>query len=228
MENDETNDTSENLLHPANSGEIIHTDRQHYNSLHSSDSSEEQIDQDKVVVKLEDFKAELTNVVNILPPDCYKLREKDKFDIIKFTIKVKAVYIYQWEVYRKPNEIKKHFAEVLKELSKNYMTPTGEKLDIFTKVASWPDDSIQSHIQDIENYYKTLFQDLKIYNVLSFKEFFNISAGSFNQYNSGNKPFEGKCYKKADPKCIRTAFSIACKCIEYFAFSQYNLRWIVV
>ena len=228
MENDETNDTSENLLHPANSGEVIHTDRQHYNSLHSSDSSEEQIDQDKVVVKLEDFKAELTNVVNILPPDCYKLREKDKFDIIKFTIKVKAVYIYQWEVYRKPNEIKKHFAEVLKELSKNYMTPTGEKLDIFTKVASWPDDSIQSHIQDIENYYKTLFQDLKIYNVLSFKEFFNISAGSFNQYNSGNKPFEGKCYKKADPKCIRTAFSIACKCIEYFAFSQYNLRWIVV
>ena len=131
MENDETNDTSENLLHPANSGEIIHTDRQHYNSLHSSDSSEEQIDQDKVVVKLEDFKAELTNVVNILPPDCYKLREKDKFDIIKFTVKVKAVYIYQWEVYRKPNEIKKHFAEVLKELSKNYMTPTGEKLDIF-------------------------------------------------------------------------------------------------
>ena len=23
-------------------------------------------------------------------------------------------------------------------------------------------------------------------------------------------------------------FSYACKCIEYFAFSQYNLRWIVV
>ena len=223
----ESSENSENLLNPQMSGEIIFTDKQHSYSLHSQES-EEQIDQDKVVVKLEDFKAEYTNVINILPKDCYPLREKDKFDIIKFTIKIKAVYTYQWEVYRRPNEIKKHFAEVFSELSKNYMAPEGEKLDIFTKVSTWSDDSIQSHIKDIEKYYKILFQDLKVYGALSFKEFFNISVGSFNQYNSGYKPFEGKCYKKADPKCIRTVFSIACKCIEYFAFSQYNLRWMVV
>ena len=219
---------SENLLNSQPSGEVINIEKRHSSSLYSTESSEENIDQDKVVAILDDFKAEFTNVVNILPTDCYPLRKKDKFDIIKFTIKVKAVYTYQWEVYRKPKEIKKNFAEVLNDLTKNFMTPTGEKLDIFTKVASWPEDTYQSHIQDIENYYKILFQDPKIYNILIFKEFFNISVGSFNQYNSGNKPFEGFCYKKADPKCIRTAFSIACKCIEYFAFSQYNLRWIVV
>ena len=223
----ESYDNSENLLNSQPSGEVIFSDK-HSNSIFHSDSSVEQIDQDKVVVSLQEFKAEYRNVIKILRPDCYRLREKDKFDIIKFTIKIKAVYTYEWEVYRKPIEVKKNFAEVLNELNKNFMAPTGEKLNIFTNVASWPDDTIQLHIHDIENYYKILFQDLKIYNILKFKEFFNISVGSFNQYNSGNKPFEGFCYKKADPKCIRTAFSIACKCIEYFAFSQYNLRWIVV
>ena len=192
---------SENLLNAQPSGEVINIEKRHSSSLYSTDSSEENIDQDKVVATLEDFKAEYTNVANILPQDCYPLRKKDKFDIIKFTIKVNAVYTYQWEVYRKPKDVKKNFAEVLNELTKNFMTPVGEKLDIFTQVASWPEDTFQSHIQDIENYYKILFKDYKIYNILIFKEFFNISVGSFNQYNSGNKPFEGFCYKKADPKC---------------------------
>ena len=223
----DSDDNSENLLKNAMSGEVIFTGSR-TQSMNMDEGSEEQIDQDKVVVSLEELKAEYTNVAKILPSDCYPLREKDKFDIIKFTIKVKAVYIYQWDVYHKPAEIKKHFAAVLNDLTRNFMAPTGKTLDIFTDVASWPDDSIQSHINDIQTYYKTLFEDLKIYNTLVFKEFFNISVGSFNQYNSGMKPFEGFCYKKADPKCIRTAFSIACKCIEYFAFSQYNKRWVVV
>ena len=226
LENDE-NENAENLLKSVPSGEIIYTDKR-CDSLHVSEGTEEQIDQDKVVVTLEDLKVEYTNVTNILPSDCYPLREKDKFDLIQFKIKVKAVYNYEWEVYHKPIDIKKHFAEVLNVLNRNFMTPAEDQLAIFAKVASIPDDSIQSHIKEIEEYYKILFQDLKVYNLLIFKEFFNISVGSFNQYNSGNKPFEGLCYKKADPKCIRTVFSIACKCIEYFAFSQYNLRWIVV
>ena len=228
MLENEPNENSENLLREQSTGEKIFTTKNRSETLQSVDSSEDQIDQDKVVVTLEDFKAEYTNVVNILPNNCYNLRDKDKFDIIKFTIKVKAVYSYQWEVYRKPNEIKKNFADILNELNRNFMTPTGPKLDIFTNVSTWPEESIQMHIKDIEEYYKTLFDDIRLFNILSFKEFFNISVGSFNQYNSGSKPFEGFCYKKADPKCIRTAFSIACKCIEYFAFSQYNLRWIVV
>ena len=223
----DTDDNAVNLL-SQNSGEIITDSSEHLRSFSSQDLSEEQVDQDKVVVTLQDFKAELTNVVNVLPPDCYKLREKDKFDIIKFTIKVKAVYNYEWEVYHKPSEVKKHFKEIINYLNRNFMTPNDSKIDIFRNVASWPEDSIPSHIQDIENYYKILFQDIRIYNILIFKEFFNISVGSFNQYNSGSKPFEGFVYKKADPKCIRTAFSIVCCCIEHFAFTQYNLRWIVV
>ena len=73
-----------------------------------------------------------------------------------------------------------------------------------------------------------MFKDNQIYNRISFKEFFNISTASFNQYNEGIKPFEGYVYKKADPHCLRKAFSIVCYCIEYFAFAQYNLRWVVV
>ena len=217
----------DSLISSQNSGEIINTVNP-FSSFESKDSIEEQVDQDKVLVDLQEFKAEYTNVTSILTSDLDKLRDKDKFDIIKFTIKVKAVYNYQWEVYRKPSEVKKNFEEIHKELTRNFMEPSGNKADIFTNVASWPDDSIQTHISEIESYYKTLFNDIKIYNVLAFKEFFNISVGSFNQYNSGSKPFEGYCYKKADPQCLRTAFSYACKCIEYFAFSQYNMRWIVV
>ena len=197
-------------------------------SQSSTESIDDNIDQDKVQVLLQEFKAEFTSVSSILSSSNLTLNQKDHFDVVKFSIKVKAVYNYSWEVYRKPSEIKKNFADISSELSKNNIVISGNKSDFFTSVASWTDDSIQIHISEIENYYKTLFQDNQVYNTLAFKEFFNISTGSFNQYNSGSKPFEGYCYKKADPQCLRTAFSYACKCIEYFAFSQYNLRWIVV
>ena len=224
LERDERNDA---LIISQNSGEIINTNSE-LNTYESKDSIDDQIDQDKVQVSLEELKADYTSVTSILTEGIDQLRNKDKFDIIKFTIKVDAVYNYQWEVYRKPNEIKKNFSDIQNELSRNFMELTGSKGDIFTTVSAWTDDSIRIHMNDIVNYYKTFFSDPKVYNTLSFKEFFNISVGSFNQYNSGRKPFEGYVYKKADPQCLRTAFSYACKCIEYFAFSQYNLRWIVV
>ena len=144
------------LLSNQNSGEIINTSST-LNSFDSKDSSEEQIDQDKVQVELQEFKAEFTKVINILTSDLDKLRDKDKFDLVKFSIKVKAVYNYQWEVYRKPIEIKKNFAEIHSELSRNYMEPSGNIADIFTDVATWTEDSIPSHIFDIQNYYRTLF-----------------------------------------------------------------------
>ena len=178
-------------------------------------------------VELQEFKAEFTSVTNILTTGP-NLEDKDKFDLIKFTIKVKAVYEYEWEVYRKPSEIKKNFSDIKSELSQNFIELSGNTADIFTTLANWKDDSFQLHIKEIKNFYKTLFIDNKIYNTLAFKEFFNISVSSFNQNNNGIKPFEGYCSKKADPQCLRTAFSFACKCIEYFFFSQYNLRWIVV
>ena len=219
-------DQNEPFLSSQNSGEIIRSGKE-INTYESKDSFDEQ-DQDKVQVVLQDLKVEFSSVTQILTTDLDKLRDKDKFDVVIFSIKVKAVYNYEWNVYRKPSEIKKNFADIHDELSRNLMDPNGDKANIFTNVESWADDSIQLHIQDIQKYYTTLFQDPKIYNTLAFKEFFNISVGSFNQYNSGSKPFEGYVHKKADPQCLRTIFSYACKCIEYFAFSQYNNRWIVV
>jgi hypothetical protein len=190
-------------------------------------SPDDEIDQDKVEILFQELKVENTSVSTVLSSNL-DLREKDLFDLIKFSIKVKAVYDYEWEVYHKPSEVKKNFADISSELAKNNIQISGNKNDIFTTVAGWMDDTIPIHVPEIENYYKIFFQDKQIYNTLAFKEFLNISVGSFNQYNSGSKPFEGYCYKKADPHCLRTAFSIACRCIEYFAFAQYNLRWMVV
>ena len=172
LENDD--DKMEGLLRSENSGEIINTNT-NINTFDSKDSSEEQVDQDKIIVDLREFKAEYTNVTSILDTGLEDLREKDKFDVIKFTIKVKAVYNYEWEVYRRPSEVKKNFADIHNELSKNFMGPSGNKADIFTTVANWPEDSLQIHINEIENYYKILFVDPKIYNTLHFKEFFNIT-----------------------------------------------------
>jgi phospholipase D1/2 len=220
------NTYSEGFIATQNSGEIINTSDTP-NPFVSKDSTEEQ-DQDKIQVLLQDFQAEYTNVTNILREVPQYFKDKDRFDVIKFTIKVKAVYKYSWEVYRKPSEVKKNFADIHSELTRNFMEPTGKDAEIFNTMAAMEESAIKDHITDIQEYYRNFFQNIKIYNTLPFKEFFNISNGSFNQYNSGSKPFEGYCYKKADPQCLRTIFSIACKCIEYFAFSQYNLRWIVV
>ena len=191
-------------------------------------SSEIEVDQDKVEVLLQELKVENTSVSKVLSSVSLNLIEKDLFDLIKISIKVKAVYEYTWDVYRKPSEVKKNFADISSELAKNNIQISSNKADIFTTVGGWMEETIPTHISEIQNYYKILFQDKQIYNTLAFKEFLNISVGSFNQYNSGSKPFEGYCYKKADPHCLRTAFSIACRCIEYFAFAQYNLRWFVV
>ena len=169
----------------------INTSSNPFTTQSSTDSVDENIDQDQVKVLLQEFKAEFTNVESLLSASKTNLEEKDRFDIIKFTIKVKAVYNYSWEVYRKPSEIKKNFHHISSELSKKNVVLSGDKADIFTTVAGWTEDSIQFHIPDIQNYYEQFFRDIQIYNTLAFKEFFNISSGSFNQYNSGSKPFEG-------------------------------------
>ena len=162
------------------------------NPLSERTSSENlDIDDDKIEVLLQDLKAEYTSASQILASSNVTLNQKDHFDVIKFSIKVKAVYDYKWEVYRKPSEIKKNFADISSEISKMGSSLSGSKSDIFANVANWPEESINMHISEIENYYKTLFQDSQIYNTLAFKEFLNISVGSFNQYNSGSKPFEG-------------------------------------
>ena len=184
-----------------------------------------EVDQDKIEVSLKEFQVEFTNTAKIINNTDIAL---DHYDIIKFIIKVKAVYNYSWEVYRKPAEIKKNFESISSELSKNNIVLQGNISEIFTRVEAWEEESINIHINDIKEYYTAFFNEKRVYNTIAFKEFFNISNYSFNQNNAGIKHFEGYCYKKADPQCLRTAFSYVCKCIEYFAFSQYNKRWMVL
>ena len=71
----DSDDNSENLLKNAMSGEVIFTGSR-TQSMNMDEGSEEQIDQDKVVVSLEELKAEYTNVTKILPSDCYPLKLK--------------------------------------------------------------------------------------------------------------------------------------------------------
>ena len=208
---------------------IIKTSSNDNTDLSSKSSLEiDEVDQDQIQIKDIDIKAEYTSVSSILPPGDDILREKDIFDVVKFTIKLEAVHKYSWEVYHKPADIRKNLEDISNELEKNHIFTSSNINDMITHVGAWTNDGIQIHISEIENYYLTLSQDKQIYETLAFKEFFNISSTSFNQYNEGSKPFEGYVYKKADPQCLRKAFSIACFCIEYFAFAQYNLRWIVV
>ena len=169
---------------------------------------------------IEVLKAEYTNVANIMAKDLEQFKNKDIYDIIKFTIKLKVENLYEWEVYHKPSEIKDHFKKIHKELTNNFMEITKDKAEIFQNVSTWADDSIKTHIKEIESYYKTLFTDSKIYNTLVFKEFFNIGMGSFNQYNNGSKPFEGYnsyCFFK--PKNL-LVFSYVKK--------DFNIKWIVI
>ena len=211
------------------SDNLIKTSSETNPDLENKSSLEiEEVDQDKIQIKDIDIKAEYTNVSSILAEDKDILRDKDQFDVIKFTIKLEAVHKYTWDVYHKPSDIKKNLENISSELEKNHIIPKSNIADMILQVGTWTNDGIQIHVSEIGNYYLTLFKDNQIYNTLALKEFFNISSTSFNQYNEGVKPFEGLVYKKADPQCLRKAFSVACLCIEYFAFAQYNLRWIVV
>ena len=208
---------------------IISTSNQDNPDYLSSSSAEiEEVDQDKIEIKDIDIKAEYTNVSSVLSPTTTNLRDKDLFEVVKFTIKLEAVHQYIWDIYHKPSEIRENFENIISELDKNHIIVKGDIREMLTQISTWTNDGIQIHISDIANYYLSLFKDNQIYNTLAFKEFFNISSASFNQYNEGIKPFEGYVYKKADPQCLRKAFSIVCYCIEYFTFAQYNLRWIVV
>ena len=103
----EDEDSSEPFI-PYNSGEIITTSSPEENyefSSKPSDDNIEQIDQDKVQMELIELTAEFTNVQSVLK--LTDLDQKDNFDLVKFSIKAKAVYDYEWEVYHKPSEIKR-------------------------------------------------------------------------------------------------------------------------
>ena len=85
MKEIDTNIDSENIITTASQdNEIIRK---------KSTEEVEEVDQDKVQAILEDIKAEFTSVSSVLSPTEQPLREKDLFDVIKFTIKLKLFTI---------------------------------------------------------------------------------------------------------------------------------------
>ena len=220
MKEFDINTERDNIIKKSNS------DDEDYERKESEDV--EEVDQDKLVVKLLDIKAEYSSNTKYIQLESVDMQEKDIFDVVKFTIIVDAQSTYKWDVYRRPFEIRQNFQNISDELNRNNIVLTGDFNDMYNIVQTWTDDGIQLHMSEVENFYKNLFLNPQVYNTNSFKEFFSISLESFNQNNSGSKPFEGFVYKKADPSCLRQTFSLACYCIEYFAFAQYNLRYFIV
>ena len=90
------------------SDNLIKTSSETNPDLENKSSLEiEEVDQDKIQIKDIDIKAEYTNVSSILAEDKDILRDKDQFDVIKFTIKLEAVHKYTWDVYHKPSDKKR-------------------------------------------------------------------------------------------------------------------------
>ena len=205
---------------------IPNQDNQEDESISSSEIKEvkqNEIKWEEIVLKIK-----LSDASSVLSQYEKDIIFPDGEPVIIFSIKLKAVYDYKWEVYHKPSEIKQNSEDIISELDKNNIYPKIDVRNKLTQISNWNNDQILNNLTIIENYYSTFFNVDEIKNTLSFKEFFNISTASFNQLNRGDKPFEGWGYKKADPHCLRKALRFLCYCIEYFAFDQNNLRWIVL
>ena len=194
----------------------------HDNQQNQNDDTDE-VEQNEIKFENIIIKVKYLNALSILSKYEEEIIIPEPF--IEFNMQLEK---YKWDVYRKPNEIRQNFEDIIDQLDKKNLNPKSDIRGILTQISNWNNDQIQLNLDTIKNYYTTLFKDDIINKTLSLKEFFNISSASFNQYNTGVKPFEGWGYKKADPHCLRKAFSIICYCIEYFAFAQYNLRWVVL
>ena len=142
---------------------IIKTSIDDNTDLTSKSSLEvDEVDQDQVQIKDTDIKAEYTSVSSILPPGDDILREKDIFDVIKFTITLEAVHKYNWVVYHKPADIRKNLEDISTELEKNHIFTSSNIAGMITQVGAWTNDRIQIHITEIEGYYSTLSKDKQI------------------------------------------------------------------
>ena len=76
--------------------------------LESND--EIQIEQNKVKMNLLNLDISLTNAADVLRT--LNISDTDNYQLIKFQIRVRAVYIYKWEVLHLPTDIKKFFKQM--------------------------------------------------------------------------------------------------------------------
>ena len=188
-------------------------------------NDEEQIAQDKVKMNLVNLNCSLVRAADVLKTT--DISDNDNFRLIKFQIRVRAVYIYKWVVLHKPEEVKSNFKAISEEIKKKSVELDSELEEIFNKVQDMNLEFIDQHIKNIEDYYRTIFKNNSIKNTLALKEFFSIGLGSFNQYNNGNKPFEGYALKREEPYCLKNILSKFGACIECLAY-KYEKKWIIV
>ena len=196
------------------------------NSEEKNEVNEEvQIEQDKVKMSLVNLSVSIVRAADVLKTT--DISDSDNFRLIKFQIRVRAVYIYKWVVIHKPEEVKSNFKAISEELKKKSVNMDDEIRDIFRRVEEMNLEFVDQHLKNIEDYYKTIFKDNAIKNTLAFKEFFCIGLGSFNQYNNGNKPFEGYALKREEPYCLKNILNKIGACIECLAY-KYEKKWVIV
>ena len=182
-----------------------------------------QIEQDKVNMTLVNLNISLTIAADVLKTK--DIKDSENFQLVEFRIRVRAVYLYKWEVLHKPIDIKNNLKAILEELKKKSITLDEDTQEIFSKLQELPIEF--ENLKKLEDYYKELFANDSVKNTIAFKEFFSIGLGSFNQYNNGNKPFEGYALKREEPYCLKNILSKVGACIECLAY-KYEKKWIIV
>ena len=199
---------------------------QNSESLEKSESNDEiQIEQDKVKMDLLNLDLYLTNAADVLRT--MDISDRDNYRLVKFQIRVRAVYIYKWEVLHLISDIKKNFKQMSEEISKKSIQIDEDIKEIFKEVEEIDFEFIHEKLKKLEEYYKIILSNEKMKSLLSLKEFFAIGLGSFNQYNNGNKPFEGYALKRYEPYCFKNLITKLAGCIESLAY-RFEKKWIIV
>ena len=209
--------------HEINKNTKLFLDTENLNKMESNE--EIQIEQEKVKIDLLNLDISLTNASDVLRT--MNISDKDNYRLVKFQIRVRAVYIYKWEVLHQPSDIKKNFKQMSDEIHKKLIKLDEETQDIFHKIEQIQLDFISEKLKELEEYYKIILNNEKMKTLISLKEFFSIGLGSFNQYNNGNKPFEGYALKRYEPYCFKNIITKLAGCIESLAY-RFEKKWIVV
>ena len=191
----------------------------------TEENEEIQIEQEKVKMDLLNLDISLTNAADVLRT--MDISDRDNYRLIKFQIRVRAVYIYKWEVLHIPNDIKKLFKSMREEINKKSIKINEDILSIFDKIDLLDTEYISQDTKQLEEDFKIIFQEDKLKSLISLKEFFSIGLGSFNQYNNGNKPFEGYARKRSEPYCFGNLITKLGGCMESLAY-KYEQKWIIL
>ena len=188
-------------------------------------TEEMQVEQDKVKMSLVNLNVTLTNAAQVLRTT--DIKDSENYQLIQFQLRVRAVYLYRWTVLHQPIDIKNNLKAILEELKKKSIRLDEHTEEIISNFQEMKFEFLEQKLKKIEEYYRELFYNNQVKNTLAFKEFFCIGLGSFNQYNNGNKPFEGYALKREEPYCLKNILSKIGACIECLAY-KYEKKWIIV